>query len=395
MKKSNVAYLESERVREDWVGGTYRQNLNGGYDCQIYVAGIQHRKRVRRQSQAKEWLEQMAKGITPLTAGQIHEAQQAFALVLSQGNGKTLLECLRCGLDNDTLKTISLGDAVTKYLDYVAGKCAKQTVDNYRLHLGRVKAFLGADTTLPSINDDNLKGYTDTLTHSPQTFNHFLRAFKAFWNWSIKQRFVVKDPTKYLSYLETKTPSRKFLSIEQTKILLKRTASMYPDLMPYVCLGLFAGIRPAETLRLTKEYIMLNTGYIKVDDNVSKTSTGRLIQMPENLKAWLSLYPVQDKVVYISESPLKKRMREIDGGLVGLSPDCLRHSYATYSIALSQDAAATALAMGHSEQINKLHYRGLVTQKDGQAYFAITPDSTRFMQIQPNVGIRKVTKITK
>ncbi len=104
--------------------------------------------------------------------------------------------------------------------------------------------------------------------------------------------------------------------------------------------------------------------------------------MPDNLKEWLSYYPVTDRVTNLSVSPILKRLRTVDklanGRKIGPSPDCMRHSYATYSIALSQDSAATALSMGHSEQINKLHYRGLATIEQGKAYFNISPSTIMF-----------------
>lgn len=389
MKKSNVAYNpesksepkttpkaepKNERVQESWAGGTYRQNLNGGYDCQIYVAGKQWRRRVRRQSQAKEWLEQMAEGKTALTSAETHEAQQAFMLVRKFGNGKTLLECLRCGLDSDTLKAITFSKAIEQYLRTISGRLSKYTTDNYRWHLGRLMSFIGGDTSLVELTDEKLKEYTDSLEYSPQTHNHFLRAFKAFWHWTAKQRYTTKNPARFLGYVETNTPERKFLSIEQTKRLLLGTATLYPDLVPYVVLGLFAGTRPTETMRLRAKNIMMNTGYIKIDDNTSKTSTGRMIEMSANLKEWLSLYPVTDKVVHLAESPIKKRLRIVNKKYgVGLSPDVLRHSYATYSVAESENPAKTAMMMGNSEQICKLHYRGLVTKPEGIKYFELTP----------------------
>lgn len=389
MKKSNIAKTQTakktddRRIKEDWAGGTYRQGLQGGYDCQIMIAGVQERKRVRLQAEAKEWLERMAKGKDTLTTAQAFEALQAFELVKTQGNGKTLLECLRCGLDSDTLKSISLQEAVQKYLLGVTDKTSKLTSDNYKLHLGRVSDFLG-EIQITQINDESLKSYTDTLVYSPQTYNHFLRAFRAFWNWSIKQKYTTKDPTRYHSFMEVNDPSRAFLTVPQAKLLLTRTATMYPELMPYIVLGLFAGIRPFECARLTAKNILMHTGYIRIDEAESKTAQGRNFEMSSNLKAWLELYPVVGNVTNLTASPINKRLRRIDSDkLVGLTPDCLRHSFATYSIAANQDAKETSLAMGHSEDVNKKHYRGLATQQEGKAYFNLTPEILQPPKLEP------------
>jgi len=55
-------------------------------------------------------------------------------------------------------------------------------------------------------------------------------------------------------------------------------------------------------------------------------------------------------------------------------PDIMRHSYASYHLALHQSADKTALEMGHRDT-NMLfrHYRELVTKEEAQAYWRIEP----------------------
>ena len=52
-----------------------------------------------------------------------------------------------------------------------------------------------------------------------------------------------------------------------------------------------------------------------------------------------------------------------------------RHSFASYHLALQQDAAKTALQLGHTNTaVLFQHYRELARPEDAEAYFAITPD---------------------
>jgi hypothetical protein len=53
--------------------------------------------------------------------------------------------------------------------------------------------------------------------------------------------------------------------------------------------------------------------------------------------------------------------------------NCLRHSYATYRLAVTHDAARVALEMGNSPTMLFVNYRELVDQHDAKAWFAITP----------------------
>jgi hypothetical protein len=55
-------------------------------------------------------------------------------------------------------------------------------------------------------------------------------------------------------------------------------------------------------------------------------------------------------------------------------PNGLRHSFATYHIALYEDAGKTALALGHTDPaLTFRHYRALRTKEEAEAYFAIRP----------------------
>lgn len=181
-----------------------------------------------------------------------------------------------------------------------------------------------------------------------------------------------------LSFAKIKPPKRLFLSVEKTKGLLRGTAILYPELMPYVILSMFAGIRPAEIMRLSAGDFS-DAGYIQLSGEVtkSKSGIGRMIEMRDNLKDWLAIYPITGKATpFVDMSPILKRLRLIDRQYtVGLSHDCMRHTYATYAFAHDETGEKLAKEMGHSESVGMTHYRGLVTKEQGKAYFAITPDS--------------------
>jgi hypothetical protein len=53
--------------------------------------------------------------------------------------------------------------------------------------------------------------------------------------------------------------------------------------------------------------------------------------------------------------------------------NALRHSYASYRLALIQDAAKVALEMGNSPAILFKHYRELVTPDQATGWFEIVP----------------------
>jgi hypothetical protein len=55
--------------------------------------------------------------------------------------------------------------------------------------------------------------------------------------------------------------------------------------------------------------------------------------------------------------------------------DALRHSYASYKLALTHDMAALALEMGNSPAMIFRHYLDLKHEEEAQAWFAARPSS--------------------
>jgi hypothetical protein len=61
---------------------------------------------------------------------------------------------------------------------------------------------------------------------------------------------------------------------------------------------------------------------------------------------------------------------------IGIGPwptNCLRHSYASYRLAATADAARVALEMGNSPAKLFSNYRELADEHDAKAWFSIAP----------------------
>ena len=376
-KVSNVAKREPGTP---YFGGTYRDAPGRrSVACQISIRGVQHRKQVKTVAEAKRWLESMSKETEPieLTKTQIVEAHAAFRLVAQRGKGRSLLDCVEFGLGMASAdeEMLAASQAVEHFLDAIKGQLSPLTYNEYRVHLSKFAANVGTKTVI-QISKADVVSYLNGLKNKPYYYNHAARSIKRFFNWLLDTEQIPANPAERVKLAKTAEPRRRYLSVDQTRRLLAGTAKMHRELIPYVTLGLFSGIRPAEIMRLVEGDINLETGYIHVYSDISKTRCKRIVSIMPCLSEWLSVFPVKDKVTHLTPSPIAKRMRLIDLKYdVGLSPDVLRHSYATYKTALAQDSASVALEMGHSEAIAKRHYRGIVTKEAAEEYFGLTPQS--------------------
>lgn len=161
------------------------------------------------------------------------------------------------------------------------------------------------------------------------------------------------------------------LSAEQLRNLLEKCPR---ELIPYVAICGFAGLRPTEVVTLDWEDIHLDSSQIEVKARHSKTRRHRLVPIQPNLLAWLAPYRDEKGKVFFSRRKFRDAYRA--AGFEEWPLDVLRHSYGTYRLPVLKSAEALALEMGNSPDVIFRHYRRPVGEDTAKAYFAIVPAQT-------------------
>jgi integrase len=139
-----------------------------------------------------------------------------------------------------------------------------------------------------------------------------------------------------------------------------------PFLFPLVVVGAYTGLRPSELKRLAKEDVDLETGVIWVAK--SKTKSGvRYVPLKREaldvLRSWL----MKTKGRWVFPSPRKPGAYIQDfgrifekaakkAGLTGISPDCLRHTFATRVRQSLRRPSDLREMMGHSKDRHTMPY---------------------------------------
>lgn len=109
-----------------------------------------------------------------------------------------------------------------------------------------------------------------------------------------------------------------------------------------------------------------------------------------NLRARLELVPIKTGSVVPDNYRKLTDAAGLSAGLEVWPTNALRHSYASYHLAESQDAATLALGMGHSmKTILFTNYREVVTPEAARQYRNIVPRT----QLVP-VGVDQMTPET-
>ncbi len=62
-------------------------------------------------------------------------------------------------------------------------------------------------------------------------------------------------------------------------------------------------------------------------------------------------------------------------GIIDWSDNAMRHSFVSYRLAATENAAQTALESGHDQAVLFAHYRELVRPKEAERFWSIKPDA--------------------
>ena len=166
------------------------------------------------------------------------------------------------------------------------------------------------------------------------------------------------------------------LTPAQAEALLSRLCTDKLGVLPAVAVGLFAGLRVSEVMRLDWSSVDLGRGLIEVAARKSKTAQRRLVTISPNLRAWLAPFDGARGTV-APQAGTYRRQLDRARRAAGIEPwprNALRHSFASYHLAFHRSAAETALQLGHSESRTLFaHYRELVKPEDAKAYWQTFP----------------------
>jgi len=318
------------------------------------------------------------------------------------------IEALDC---RDRLKpyNASLKDAVTFFISHIEARkksCPVQAAtDEYlklqRLnhrserHIGDLKYRLGVFNAtfrprlMSEISVHEVEQWLHGLKQSPKSLNNFHTAVSALFSFAVKRSYASHNPLDAIDKIRVPAKAPGILSPDECERLLNATGS---GLVPSLAVQAFCGVRSAETLRLRWSDVDITRGFVQVSAEHAKGARRRLIEMSENLKEWLLPYAHRSGKLWALSHVEFYRDLETARAKAAIDKwpsNALRHSYASYHLALHQNAAALALQMGHTSQAMIFsNYREVVTRQDAERYWSIRPAqaATNVIHIKANAA---------
>lgn len=229
---------------------------------------------------------------------------------------------------------------------------------------------------ISDITTGDVQRWLDGLKLGPQSIKNFRTVLHTFFDFAESRGYIIKggNPVVDTENVKVNGGNVEIFTTEEIGKLLKGASA---DFLPMVAIGAFAGLRTAELERLEWCDVDFASGFITVARDKAKTKARRLVPIQTNLAKWLADYKEHKGLIWQgTENDLQDARAEcVKASGVPWKDNALRHSYASYRLADTQNAGQLALEMGNSPEMVFKHYRELVKPDAAKAWFGMVPQS--------------------
>lgn len=248
-----------------------------------------------------------------------------------------------------------------------------RTVGDIRHRLNNFATDFG-DRRLTDLAVQEVKEWVADDDWAPQTRINYLTKISQLFNYGIKHGWAEVNLAARIDRPDVEDGEPLIFTVEQAKKLLDESINF--GLRPYIGIGLFAGLRSAELLRLKGDAIKTDEKVIIVGADVAKKRSRRVVEMCEALLAWLKpVLPMKGPVVDASKFRENMDALKKACGIDEWPHNALRHSFGSYHLAFHGDQVKTAAQMGHRDSaVVHNHYKALVLKSEAEKYWAFCRD---------------------
>lgn len=225
-----------------------------------------------------------------------------------------------------------------------------------------------------AVSSREISAWLQDLEGSPKTRANFRQVVSVLFGHAADEQMIDSNPVLRVKKPTLIDKAPEIFSVDQLSMLLNTAAIEAPGVVPMLAIGAFAGLRGAEIKRLRWSEIDMRRGFIEVTAEKAKTARRRIVRILPNLAQWLAPYISHSGTVVPVNARKKLEAVRREAKLERWSQNGLRHSFASYRLAATSDAAAVATELGHStSQMLYSTYRELVLPEEAERYWSIRP----------------------
>ncbi len=257
----------------------------------------------------------------------------------------------------------------------------------------RLNRFADAfQLNIGGVSGTMLQTWLDGMKASGRTKRNYLAVIAALFRFCIKRKYLPKEAIEEIEAVQQQKEDNGEIEIFTPGEMSEILTAARPEMIPWLAIGGFAGLRSAEICRLDWSEVNLMERHIEIKASKAKTATRRLAPITDNLAKWLAPYAKPSGKIMDYESwwnQIPKVVEAINGQRrqeaerAGKDPssahkfvwkhNALRHSFCSYRLAVIKNAAQVALEAGNSPQMIFANYRQLVTEAEAAKWFGVYP----------------------
>jgi len=247
---------------------------------------------------------------------------------------------------------------------------ADRYVRDLRLRLSRFAADFQCN--IGSVTTPDLQSWLDGLKLSSQSYANYRRVVHLLFEHGVARGACADNPAADVERPKVRNGEVQIFTPDETRRLLTAATE---DFLPCLALGMFAGLRSAEIERLEWRDIDLKQAHVVVSAGNAKTASRRIVPVADNLLEWLKPYAGRTGKVWQGGWLYKAQQDCAKSAGVPWKANGCRHSFVSYSFALTNDAGRIAGMAGNSAAMIHRHYRQLCTPADARKFFSVKPAS--------------------
>ena len=220
-----------------------------------------------------------------------------------------------------------------------------------------------------------------------RTQNNIRRLVSTLFKFAIKRGYLPKDHDEISGVEKASVDSGEIEVFSAAELQKLFAACLTPvkergkwrtreEMIPYLAVAAFCGLRAAEIMRLDWSEIHLTGAekFVEVTAGKAKTASRRTVPITDNCAAWLERNSkTSGPVINLSRADKQLFLYLAEKSGVPWKHNGLRHSFISYRLAIIKDVGQVSLEAGNSPGMVFKHYRQLVRESEAQEWFGIMP----------------------
>jgi integrase len=252
---------------------------------------------------------------------------------------------------------------------------AKKYIKGLRQYLSRFCNDFGS-RSIATITVEELDNWLRALPFSPKSRANYRANVGVMFSYAEARGLLDSNPIARTARPKLVDKAPEIFPVDELQALLEAARKQEPEVLPMLAIGAFAGLRDAEIRRLDWSEVDLVRGHIEVTALKSKTARRRIVPIQSNLLEWLGPYAAMTGPVVPSDERAKLARVRKAASLTRWPKNGLRHSFASYRMAATNNAATVAAELGHSTaHLLYNTYRELVHPDEAARYWKVCPST--------------------